>query len=151
MFATNELVLATRPGNPEGIRSLGDLGEVGVVALCAEVAPCGRYAQELLGSAGVRLDESRVTRGQNATATLTALTEGDADAAILYRSDAVRAGDRLELVTIPEGLGPLARYPAAVLRDGDGSAADGAARDFLTHRRSGRSARVLAEAGFGTP
>lgn len=148
-FATNELVVATRPGNPGDVRSIGELTSLGVVAICAADAPCGRYSAELLAEAGVDLDESSVTRGQNATATLAALTEGDADAAIVYRSDAVRAVDRIELVPLPATLdGPLAHYPAGVLA---GSEDRELAAEFVEHLLSARAGELLAEAGFGPP
>jgi molybdate transport system substrate-binding protein len=101
IFATNELVLVTPPGNPAGLRSLADLPGAGIVSLCVETAPCGKFAAQLLSVARVTLDEAAVSRGQDVRSTLTAVTEGDADAAIVYVTDAAAAGDAVEVVTVP--------------------------------------------------
>ncbi len=101
VFARNELVIVTKPGNPEGISGLADLADAGVISLCGEQAPCGRYAAEALSNAGVRIDEASITRGQNVGATLTAVAEGDAVAGIVYVTDARSAGDAVEAVEIP--------------------------------------------------
>ncbi|MFV0318690.1 MAG: molybdate ABC transporter substrate-binding protein [Microthrixaceae bacterium] len=148
ILATNELVIITKPGNPEGIDSVDDLTDVGTVALCAQDAPCGRYAAELLTNAGVTLDESTITRGQNATATLTAVTEGDAAAAILYRSDGVRAAERAEVVDVQEGLSPIAEYPIAVLNTTENVELADAFVGFLL---SDAGVALLGEGGFGSP
>lgn len=69
VFARDELVIVTRPGNPLGIASLATWLMPGVMALCgAEVG--GRYAAQALTKAGVVVDESNVTRGDNVGATL---------------------------------------------------------------------------------
>ena len=146
VLATNQLVVVVRPGNPARVRSAADLVDLGVVALCDEEAPCGRYSRELLDEAGVAIEESRVTRGRNAASTLAAITEGDADAAIVYRSDALRAGDRVEVVAGAGPEGPVALYPTALLV-GHGTGAGG----FLEHLLSERSLELLLDAGFGPP
>ena len=122
VFARNELAIVTRPGNPGGIEGLADLADIGVVSLCAEQAPCGRFADAVLERAGVSIPEDEVTRGQHATATLTAVTEGDAEAGIVYASDAVRAGEAVAAVSIPAEDNVLVDYPIAVLIDGPGRA-----------------------------
>ncbi len=152
VFATNDLVLVTKPGNPLGIDTPSDLGALGagaVVALCAPEAPCGAYSAELLDAAGVDLDERRVTRTQNAGATLTAVAEGDADAAVVYRTDALRAGARVEVIEPAPGSSPRAEYPAAVVEGGSGDPA--IAEAFVAHLGSSEARQVLAEAGFGDP
>ena len=35
---------STKPGNPEGIETLADLADAGVVSLCGEDVPCGKFA-----------------------------------------------------------------------------------------------------------
>ena len=118
-FATNDMVIVTKPGNPEGIDDLADLADAGVVSLCGEDVPCGRFAAEVLDNAGVSIDEGSVTRGQNVKATLTALTDGDAVAAIVYATDAVAAGDAVDVVDIPDDVNAVASYPIAVVDGAD--------------------------------
>lgn len=144
-FATNELVIVTKPGNPEGIETLDDLVDAGVVALCAEDAPCGRFAAEVLDGAGVSIPEESVTRGQNVRATLTAVTEGDAVAGIVYVTDAESAGDAVEAVEIPDDQNAVAVYPIGVLAE---AAEPEVAEAFAAYVASGEGQAVLDEYGF---
>jgi molybdate transport system substrate-binding protein len=148
VFATNELVLVTPPGNPAGIGSLADLAGASTVSLCVATAPCGRFAEQLLSQGGITIEESSVTRGQDVRATLAAVTEGDADAAIVYLSDAEAVGSRVEVVDIPEAVAIVASYPIAVLADSD---AVDVAESFLAFVRSDDGQVLLSEAGFGPP
>jgi molybdate transport system substrate-binding protein len=145
VFARNELVIVTKPGNPEGVESLADLADVGVVSLCAPEVPCGKYADQILTTAGVSIPESSVTRGQNVTATLGAVTEGDAVAGIVYKSDVVRAGDAVEAVTIPAEQNVIAVYPIGVVK---ATADADAATAFMDHVLSPDGQDVLARHGF---
>ena len=150
VVATNDLVIVTRPQNPDGIGSLADFTRVTageVVALCAPEAPCGRYAAELLAAAGVSLDESRVTRARNAAAALAAVADGDAVAGVVYASDALAAGDRVSVVTLPAVLGVEARYPIAVVATSTNPVAARAFTDWVV---GVRGKAVLASFGFGT-
>lgn len=115
MVADNRLVIVTKPGNPLGVAGLADLPDAGVVALCGADVPCGRYSSEALENAGVAVDESSVTRGQNASATLTAVTEGDADAGIVYATDAQAAGDAVTVVELEDDHQVDAHFPIAVI------------------------------------
>ncbi len=148
VFAGNELVIVTEPGNPEGIETLEDLADVGVVALCAEDAPCGRFAGEVLDGAGVEIPEGSVTRGQNVRATLTAVAEGDAVAGIVYVTDAESAADTVDAVEIPDDENALATYPIAVLAD---AANPDVAQAFADWVASDEGLAVLEEHGFLAP
>jgi molybdate transport system substrate-binding protein len=145
VFARNEMVIVTKPGNPEGITGLADLAGAGVVALCGAEAPCGRYARRVLGAAGVSVAEADVTRGQNASATLVAVTQADAVAAIVYRSDAVRAGAAAEAVAIPNGQNVVAAHPIGVVA---ATADPDLARAFVAAVTGPDGQAVLEEAGF---
>lgn len=149
-FARNELVVVTKPGNPEGIEALADLAGAGVISLCGEDVPCGRYATEALDAAGVTIDESSVTRGQNAGATLTAVSEGDAVAGIVYVTDAAAAGDRVEAIALPDDVSPIATYPIAVLHAAGEAEAPRAeaARSFVAYVLGDEGQAVLADHGF---
>lgn len=148
IFARNELAIVTEPGNPAAIDSLADLASAGVVALCSETAPCGRFATEALDRAGVEVPESNVTRGRNARATLTAVSEGDAVAGIVYVTDALAAGGTVEAVTIPAGQNAIALHLVGVL---DGAANPDVAEAFAAYVASEDGRLVLEEHGFLPP
>jgi molybdate transport system substrate-binding protein len=147
-FAQNQLTIVTKPGNPEDIDDLEDLRHRGVVSLCAPEAPCGRFAAKVLDGAGVTIDESSVTRGQNAKATLTAVTEGDAVAGIVYVTDAIAAGDAVTAVAIPDDRNVVARYPVVTI---DGPGRDDLATRFAEHLTGTDAQAVLGAAGFRPP
>ncbi len=148
IFARNELVIVTRPGNPTDIDSLADLSDAGVIALCGQDAPCGRYAAVALDGAGVVLDESKVTRGQNVRATLAAVVHGDAVAGIVYVTDALGAEDAVAAVAIPPDLNVVATYSIALAEDaGDARTAEA----FVAYVRGDEAQAVLAAHGFLPP
>lgn len=148
VFARNQLVIVTPPDDTGGVESLADLADAGTVALCVDTAPCGRFADQLLADAGVELPADRVTRGQDVKATLTAVTEGDADAAIVYVTDAEAAGERVDTVEIPEAADLVADYPIAALST---SGNVELAEAFVAFVLAPGGRAVLEEAGFLAP
>ncbi|WP_421118227.1 molybdate ABC transporter substrate-binding protein [Aquihabitans daechungensis] len=145
VFARNQLAIVTKPGNPEGIESLADLADAGIISLCGEDVPCGHLAAESLDHAGVTIPERSVTRGQNAKAALAAVREGDAVAGIVYVTDVRAAGNAVDSVEIPAEDNVVATYPAAVLAGAEDAAL---ARAFVTYLSSDDAQAVLAGRGF---
>jgi molybdate transport system substrate-binding protein len=115
IFARNRLEIVVKPGNPLGIHSLADLTKADVVALCVSTAPCGSTAQEALTKAGVTLATSKVSLGANVDATLAQVTTGDADAAIVYVTNAATVGAQGVAVPIAPSQNVSTSYPIAVL------------------------------------
>ena len=147
IFARNQMTLVVSPRAPE-IRSLHDLIGADVVALCAESAPCGAYAKRVLNRAGVNLKETQITRGTDAVSTLGAVRFGDAEAAIIYKTDARAAGNSVVSHEIADRFNVVAKYPATVVR---ASKHLKEAKAFLRYLESSRSQRVLRRAGFSAP
>ena len=144
VFATNLLTIVTKPGNPKAINGLQDLAAAGVVSLCGIEVPCGKYAQAALDHAGVTIPESSVTRGQNVTATLTAVADGDAVAGIVYVTDA-KSNAKVATVAIPAADNVVATYPVARLARAAQSAV---AKAFVAYVLSKAGQRVLRSFGF---
>ena len=147
-FATNQLVIVTKPGNPKGIKTLADLATGGTISLCAITAPCGRYADQILQGATVTIPESNVTRGQDVKTTLNAVATGDADAALVYVTDAQAAGAKVTAVEILVAQNAVARYPIAVLSASSNSSA---AQAFVAYVLGPDAQAVLKQAGFQAP
>lgn len=119
-FAGNLLTLVTKAGNPTGFRPGYGEGLAGfdILALCAETAPCGRITERRIGQ--LDLDEGKITRAPNARATLNAVVEGDAEAGIVFATDALAAGDRVEVFELGmDEQSPDTIYPMAVLAGSD--------------------------------
>ena len=112
-FTANQLTIVVKPGNPKGVKKLADLSGVGIVSMCAAAVPCGRYATQMLTQDGITIPQDKVTLGQDVKATLAAVQTGDADAAIVYRTDAQAAGKTVAEIPIAASLNVLAVYPIA--------------------------------------
>ena len=147
VFARNRLALVVEPGNPEGVSSLRDLARAGlVVVLCAPAVPCGRLALAALARAGVTVSARSLE--ENVGGVRSKVELGEADAGIVYATDVLDAGDRLDEVVDPllDDPGLDAVYPMAVL---DG--APSAAAAWVDHVRSSRSQATLRRHGFLVP
>lgn len=142
-FTTNRLVIAVPPGNPESVSGLDDLVSVDIVALCAADAPCGQYATAALDGAGVILQEDQVTRGTNARATASAVADGDAGAALVYRTDVLAAEGALDVVAIRDATGSDIEATYAIVALGRG-------QSFVDHVLSPEGQATLREFGFGS-
>ena len=148
IFATNQLIIVTKPGNPKGIKTLADLSTAGTIALCADTAPCGKYANQVLTTASVTIPTSSVSLGQDAKTTLAAVADGDAVAGIVYVTDAQAAGAKVATVEIPEAQNAVAKYPIAVL---EASTSQALAQAFMDYVLGPDAQAVLKEAGFQAP
>jgi molybdate transport system substrate-binding protein len=145
VFARNLLEIAVKPGNPEDVAGLADLADVGIVALCAAEVPCGKYAEAALAGAGVTIPVDQITRGQTSKATLTAVSAGDAEAAIVYVTDVKSAGTSVDGVKIPPSENQIAIYPIAPLDD---AANPKTAKAFSKYVASPVGQRILRKYGF---
>lgn len=146
-FATNLLEIAVEPGNPLGITGLADLADDDLVlVLVTEDAPAGRYAAEALAAAGIEAAPDSLEL--DVRAALSKVVLGEADAAIVYRTDVVAAGEDVEGIVIPDEENVIATYPIAVLAEAPNPAA---ARAFVDLVTSERGQDLLVEAGFERP
>lgn len=144
-FAENRLEIAVKPGNPQGVRTLADLANVGIVSLCAPEVPCGKYADAALVAAGVTIPPDEITRGTNAKAALTAVSAGDADAAIVYVTDVEAAGSSVTAIRIRRSQNQIAIYPIAPLAD---AANPTTAKAFAKYVASLAGQKILRKHGF---
>ena len=144
IFARNSLAILTKANNPQNIRSLADLTNVGTISLCVQTAPCGKFAEQSLNAAGVSIAETNITRGADAQATMRAVTEGDAEAGIVYATDA-RNGTS---VAIEQRYNINNEYPIAVTRS---SSQRLLAAAFVDYVLSAPGQSVLSRAGFLAP
>jgi molybdate transport system substrate-binding protein len=112
-FTANLLTIVVKKGNPKGVKTLADLPGVGIVSLCAAAVPCGKYAAQMFSQDGITIPPDKVTLGQDVKATLAAVSPGDADAGIVYVTDAKAAGSTVTQVKIPASLNVQAVYPIA--------------------------------------
>ncbi|MFD7511430.1 molybdate ABC transporter substrate-binding protein [Streptomyces sp. NPDC059853] len=147
VVARNALVIVTPPGNPAGVTGLAGLGREGLrLVLAAPEVPAGRYGEEILDRAGVTV--TPVSQEPNVRAVLGKVRLAEADAGLVYATDAASAGDEVDTVPIPAAQNVVAEYPAAVLNS-TGHPDEAAA--FVSWLGTGPARDLLAEAGFVTP
>jgi molybdate transport system substrate-binding protein len=148
VFARNSMQLVVKPGNRLGISSVADMNTASIISLCAKTAPCGAYAAAVLARYGVVIPESKITRGIDATATLNAVSTGDADAAIVYATDALAAKKSVATISIPVGKNVRAMYGIGVVR---GSKNSKLAESFISFVLSPAGQKILKSFGFLAP
>ena len=147
IVAENTLELVVPSGNPGEVAALADLGDDGLlVGVCSPDVPCGALAERVLHRAGV--DPAPDTEEPNVRALLTKLVSGDLDVGLVYRSDALAAGDAVERIDVPDLDAVTTPYPVAPVADSDNPAAAAALVDFVAGPQ-GR--RILADNGFMVP
>jgi molybdate transport system substrate-binding protein len=140
LFARNELVVVVRRGSAVG--SFAELPDAGKIVLGAAEVPVGRYADQVLAKAGTdfrdRVVAHVVSREPNVRQVLAKVTLGEADAAIVYRTDARVAG--LDAIEIPPETNVIAEYPIATT--------GAAGQAFVELVTSPEGQRILAAHGF---
>jgi molybdate transport system substrate-binding protein len=153
VFARNEPVIVVPRGNPAGIHALAELPKTRRLVIGVPEVPIGRYTVKIFDAAArklgadfrARLDAAVVSRELNVRQVLAKITLGEADAGIVYRTDALTAKDRVEVIAIPADLNVLAAYPIALLEAARESALAAA---FVSAVLSGEGQKRLATAGF---
>jgi molybdate transport system substrate-binding protein len=156
MFVMNQLVIVTPPDNPAGIDSPDDLGASGLRLVLAQAdVPVGRYAREAICGMGQdtatfgddfvgRVAGNVVSEEEDVRDVLTKVELGEADAGIVYVSDAFAGGDQVRRVEIPADFNILATYPISTVTGGDEDLGEA----FIAYLLSEEGQATLAEYGF---
>lgn len=144
-FATNVLTIVVPQGNPGGVESLDDLADATWVR-CADEVPCGKVAVAVLDAGGVTAEPASLE--EDVRAALDKVVSGEADAGLVYATDAVAAADEVDAVEIPGAEEQPTSYYATTLEQ----AADAdLAADWVAWVTSEEGRAILADAGFGRP
>ena len=108
--------------------------------------PAGIYAKEYLEKIGIWAQISgRVVPCQNVRAALAAVESGNADAAIVYKTDALQSHKSKVAFDVPTAEGPAITYPAALV---SGSKHEAAAQKFLDYLTQPDSLKTFEKYGF---
>ncbi|MFZ2096181.1 MAG: molybdate ABC transporter substrate-binding protein [Anaerolineales bacterium] len=154
-FATNQLVVIFPHSNPGNFHDLIDLAKPGIkLVLADESVPAGNYARQVLlkMSQGQQYGENfgdqvlanMVSNETDVKQVVTKVELGEADAGIVYTSDAVAAPD-LGTITIPDRYNVIARYPIAIPNSTNEPAL---AADFIPYVISTDGQATLAKWSF---
>ncbi|MFB7634583.1 molybdate ABC transporter substrate-binding protein [Streptomyces sp. NPDC056149] len=147
VIAKNRLVIATGKGNPKKVGALKDLANSKLkVVLAAPEVPVGRYSEKVLDAQ--KLTVKPVSQEPNVRAVLSKVELGEADAGIVYKTDAATAPGKVDAIDIPDAQNAVASYPAATLKSSQHSAAAAA---FVAWLSTPEAQKLLQAAGFQKP
>jgi molybdate transport system substrate-binding protein len=146
---SNTLVIIVPGDRRLKIRSPKDLADPGIrnVAVAEpQSVPAGIYAKDYLRKLGVwdRIT-LKIVPVDNVRAALAAVESGNADAGIVYKTDALISKTVRIAYEVPASDGPAISYPAAVVAD---SKFKSAAERFLGYLQSPAARQVFRQYGF---
>ena len=154
LFASNRLVIVTPASAPLG--SVRDLASVQKLVLPAEAVPAGAYARQAFKALDATYgsgwsDEVLahvVSNETNVRQALQKVVLGEADASVVYETDAKSAQGHVATLPLPAEVQPEITYPIALVHCG---AHPEAARHVLTWLLSSPGQELLARHGFLPP
>ena len=146
-FATTTLAMVVPKANPAHLSSFADLGKPGVdYVVCVPTAPCGKLAATQLAANNVTATPK--SEEVDVKAVLAKVEAGEADAGLVYVTDAVAAGPKVTQIDVPASGDTLNVYPIAALKN---AAKPALAKAWVDLVLSTQGHQVLTAAGFGTP
>jgi len=146
-FATNVLTLIVPAGNPAGVTGINDgsLDNADLV-ICAPEVPCGEATAKLADELGVTLNP--VSEEQKVTDVRGKVESGEAQAGIVYTTDAAKSGSKVEPIALPAN-SVINHYPIALTKSAGNPQA---AQAFIDYVLSPEGQKVLQDTyGFGAP
>ncbi len=156
-FVNNRLVVIYPTANPAGIKTLNDLAKPGIkLVLADKTVPVGQYALNFLDNAvkdstyGQAYKDAVlknvVSYEQDVKSVLTKVELGEADAGIVYTTDAATdKGGKTAQIAIPDSLNVIAVYPIAVVKDSPNLTM---AQAFVDYVLSTDGQAILTKYGF---
>lgn len=156
IFARNEPVIVVSREQRGKVTGLGDLPGLARLVIGVPEVPIGRYTAQISSKATAslgadfvaRFQEKVVSRELDVRQVLHKVALGEADAGIVYRTDALKAGDQVGVVSIPAELNVIAEYPIAVTTAAAHPTPAGVWIKFVL---SPAGQEVLNKAGFLSP
>jgi molybdate transport system substrate-binding protein len=150
-FATNRLIILVPQSNPASIKTVYDLRRDGIKLVIGDPAvPIGTYTRQILDTLGITASVMKnvVSQETDVKGIVTKVALGEADAGLVYRTDAKPVVSRTRSIALPAWAQPPIRYEAAVVKASSNLAA---ARAFVKQLVSKRGRVLLSNAGFGLP
>ena len=149
---SNSLVIVVASEQGANIDKPSDLATSKVKRLAlaeTRTVPAGIYAKEFLQKQGLWGSvEAKVVPTENVRAALSAVEAGNAEAGIVYKTDAAISKRVRVAYEVPAKDSPAISYPVALVKESRQAAA---AKHFLDYLDSEASDRVFAKFGFVVP
>jgi len=153
VFARNSLVVVVAKEAAQRVTSFAELPKAERIVLGTDEVPVGRYSLQVLqrASQGMGRDFASsvmskvVSRELNVRQVLAKVRLGEADAGLVYRTDAATAPGELTVLAIPEGYNVISEYWLAVASH---TARAALAAEWSAWVDSAEGRGALAKAGF---
>jgi len=146
-FASNRLVMVTRPGNPARLSDFDDLARPGIrMAECAAQLTCAGSVRRIEQQTGVTLRP--VTQEISPENVIRDVISGTVDVGLVFFSDALMADSKISWVDFPEAARAESICSAALVK---GSPQADLATEFIKEVTSVANRPVFGAAGFGRP
>lgn len=150
-FVRNTLVLIVPKGAKAAPTSLEGLKDASIARLAisnTENVPVGKYSKEALEAAGLwDAVKEKSLNTQNVRQSLDYVARGEADAGLVYATDAAIMPDKVEVLFEVPTKTPIL-YPIAAIK---GSGNENFAVKFIEYVRSDTGQRILGKHGFRKP
>lgn len=147
----NSLVVVTA-ADGTAVSAIGDLAKPAVRRVVfgdPATVPVGTYSKEYLGKLGLWDPlQPKVVFMDNVRAVLAAVEAGNADAGIVYKTDALISKKVKIAFEVPLSEGPAITYPAAVVKD---TKKPDAAKKFVVWLSGSEAKAIFAKYGFLPP
>lgn len=153
VFSHNKLVVILPANNPANLSKLDDLKISGIkIVLAAEEVPVGKYARQALEQMNAQYESdfkdkvlaNVVSNEDNVKQVVAKVQLGEADAGIVYMSDAI-ATPELKTIEIPTELNVFSKNPIAPLVNSENI---DLAMDFIAYVRSSEALVIFHKWGF---
>ncbi len=159
VFARNRLVVIVPKDNKAGLKELNDLSKAGIKLVIAdESVPVGKYTLQMLDTlsadaaygAGFKnaVLNNVVSQENNVRGVLSKVSLGEADAGVVYSTDAQAALDKLGRLDVPDAFNVIALYPMALVHNAHNAPL---AEKWIAFVLSAQGQAVLNKYGFVPP
>jgi molybdate transport system substrate-binding protein len=153
VFTCNEPVVVVRYALAPTIKTFADLPRAERIVIGTPEVPIGSYTLQILQKASAkygadfskRVQDKVASRELNVRQVLAKVVLGEADAGVVYRSDAMSGAGKVQVIPIPPELNVTAEYPIALLKSAPRPAL---AHQWLELLKSSAGVAALREAGF---
>lgn len=159
VFTRNRLVVIAPKNNPAGIKELKDLTKAGLKLDIADASvPVGNYTLQVLDKLSAdstygadfktQVLARVVSKETDVKQVVSKISLGEADAGVVYTTDAQVAMDKLMTIEIPDQFNVIAVYPMAIVKGSNNAAL---AQKFIDYVLSADGQAVLKKYGFAPP
>lgn len=150
-FASNDLVVVTPQGAASSVNSFADLDAATVKRIAVgnpRTVPAGQYAEQVFNKLGLAEKlRTKFILAEDVRQVLDYVARGEADAGVVYRTDAQAAGGSVRIAAAaPENSHDPILYPIAVIRESRNAET---ARAFVELVTGAEGQAVLRRYGFG--